>query len=83
MASRRGAGFLLPLLSLLLPLLLLLTFGGCDDEKKPSDPSDETPAVAPDFSLPDVNPNSSTAEQLISPRDYLGGVSCWYFTEST
>lgn len=33
----------------------------------------------PDFSLPDVNPNSPTASQSVSPRDYLEQVSGWYF----
>jgi hypothetical protein len=33
----------------------------------------------PDFSLLDVNPNSPTADQSVSPRDYLEQVSGWYF----
>ena len=36
-----------------------------------------------DFSLVDVNPNSETYNQAISPRDYLGEVSAWYFGHAT
>ena len=39
-------------------------------------------AVA-DFSLTDVNPNSSTYGQEVSPRDYLGEASAWYFGHAT
>jgi hypothetical protein len=38
---------------------------------------------AGDFSLPDVNPNSSLFETDVSPRDYLGQVSGWYFGHGT
>ena len=37
----------------------------------------------PDFQLVDVNPNSSTYNQAVSPRDYLGQVSAWYFGHAT
>jgi hypothetical protein len=33
----------------------------------------------PDFTLIDVNANSPTANQGVSPRDYLQQVSGWYF----
>ncbi len=36
-----------------------------------------------DFSLIDVNPTSKTYNQLVSPRDYLGQVSAWYFGHAT
>ena len=36
----------------------------------------------PDFSLVDVNSTSSTFNQSVSPRDYLGEVSAWYFGHS-
>ena len=39
-------------------------------------------AVA-NFSLPDVNPASATYGQDVSPRDYLGQVSAWYFGDAT
>jgi hypothetical protein len=34
---------------------------------------------APDFRLRDVNPNSSRANALVSPRDYVLQVSGYYF----
>ena len=39
--------------------------------------------AAPDFSLIDVNSNSATFEDAVSPRDYLEMVSGWYFTHAT
>ncbi|MEM8678941.1 MAG: hypothetical protein AAGF97_06300 [Planctomycetota bacterium] len=36
-----------------------------------------------DFSLIDVNPTSKTYNQPVSPRDYLGQVSAWYFGHAT
>jgi hypothetical protein len=38
---------------------------------------------APEFSLPDVNPNSPRSGQRVSPHDYDGRVTAWYFTHST
>jgi len=38
--------------------------------------------IAPDFALSDANPNSATNNQPVSPRDYLGQVSAWYFGHS-
>ena len=37
----------------------------------------------PDFVLEDVNATSATAQQGVSPRDYLGQVSGWYFGYAT
>ena len=42
--------------------------------------SEET---VPNFSLRDVNPNSLRFDQLVSPRDYEGQISAWYFGHST
>ncbi len=39
--------------------------------------------LAPDFMLVDVNPASPTANQPVSPRDYLQRVSGWYFGHAT
>ncbi len=39
--------------------------------------------MVPDFSLVDVNPNSMSSGQPVSPRDYLQRVSAWYFGHST
>jgi hypothetical protein len=38
---------------------------------------------AADFQLPDVNSTSPTFGQQVSPRDYLGQTSAWYFGHST
>lgn len=40
-------------------------------------------APKPDFGLTDVNPNSPTSGKIVSPRDYLGQVSAWYFGHAT
>jgi len=37
----------------------------------------------PDFSLTDVNANSSRYQKAVSPRDYLGQVTAWYFGHAT
>jgi len=66
----RSAGFLVLALSL---------FAGCSDD----DDNEPLSGLAPDFSLPDVNPNSATHDSSLSPRDYLGAVSAWYFGHST
>ena len=36
-----------------------------------------------DFSITDVNPDSARYGDAVSPRDYLGQVSAWYFGHST
>ena len=36
-----------------------------------------------DFSLTDVNATSATFDEPVSPRDYLGKVSGWYFGHAT
>ena len=41
------------------------------------------PNAVPDFLIADINPNSSTMGQNISPRDYLQQVSGWYFIKAT
>jgi hypothetical protein len=41
------------------------------------------PEPAPDFLVVDVNPNSATASQDVSPRDYVGQVSGYYFGAAT
>jgi len=60
--------------------LLLTTAGACTGPR--ADSGFESALVA-DFSLPDQNPNSPRAGESISPRDYLGDVSGWYFIHST
>ena len=41
------------------------------------------PDAAMDFALLDVNATSPSAGREVSPRDYLGQVSAWYFGHST
>ena len=68
-------------LARLAPILALtLLVGACGDDDEPTNP----PAgVVPDFVLTDVNPESATAAQAVSPRDYLQKVSAWYFGHAT
>ena len=40
-------------------------------------------ALAPDFTLTDVNPGSASYNQPVSPRSQLGKVSAWYFGHAT
>ena len=67
------------------PLLVLLplVLAACNG-------SDALPLVsqaAPEFQLQDVNPNSATNSattgQPVSPRDYTGTVTAWYFGSAT
>ena len=39
--------------------------------------------VEADFALADVNPNSATYAQEVSPRACIGKISAWYFGYST
>jgi len=41
------------------------------------------PLAMPAFSLVDINPSSTSFNQPVSPRDYLGQVSSWYFGHAT
>lgn len=47
------------------------------------DGGDGAVAVVPDFSLVDENPASSLYQKKVSPRDYLGQISAWYFGHAT
>jgi hypothetical protein len=55
---------------------------GCGDDKKPNEP-DPPPSPEPDFSLLDVNTSSARHDDLVSPRDYMGKVSAYYFGHAT
>jgi hypothetical protein len=61
----------------LLALALLTAACGDDDPTGPA-----SPALA-EFVLVDVNPNSATGGQPVSPRDYLQKASAWYFGHAT
>ena len=47
---------------------------------EPPEPNDE---ALPDFSVVDVNADSARYGEAVSPRDYLGQISAWYFGHST
>lgn len=65
---------------LVLPLLMAPAFllAACGSDKTPG-----LPEVAPEFTLQDVNPNSATTGQAVTPRGFLARVSAWYFGHST
>ena len=42
-----------------------------------------TAGAAPDFALLDVNPSSPRFGESVSPRDYLGTISAWFFGWAT
>ncbi len=56
--------------------------GGDPDSGVPAPPAAADDAL-PDFAVEDVNAASSQFGKLVSPRDYLGEVSAWYFGHST
>ena len=57
----------------------LAACGGDDDDTGGPPPE----GVVEDFTLKDVNPNSTRFDQDVSPRDYLEKVSGWYFGAAT
>jgi hypothetical protein len=63
-------------------LLVFLTTFGCGDDGT-NGPAPDQSFPVPDFDLVDVNPASERAGQVVSPRDYLGKVSAWYFGAAT
>lgn len=64
-------------------LALGLGFLGCGNDKTPTGLGGGPQGVVTEFSLPDVNPNSASYQDAVSPRDYLTKVSAWYFGHST
>lgn len=48
---------------------------GCDPDSVPKSFGE----ALPDFSLEDVNTTSATHGQSVSPADYAGMASAWYF----
>ena len=53
----------------------------CGEKSTKPDPASMD--KVPDFALTDVNPNSSRHGEVVSPRDYLGKISCYYFGHAT
>lgn len=68
--------------SLALVLLGTVATGCGKDDPAPLHPM-AVGTLAPDFTLTDVNPNSSSYNQPVSPRSQLGKVSAWYFGHAT
>jgi hypothetical protein len=58
----------------------LLALAGCDDDP-PTAPKPDEPIA--DFHLYDVNLNSDRYGREVSPRDYLGKTTAWYFSRAT
>jgi hypothetical protein len=65
-----------------LVLIALVFLFACGKDES-SRPADEGRDRVPDFIMQDWNPNSARYLESVSPRDYLGQVSCWYFTAAT
>jgi hypothetical protein len=61
----------------LLPMIALLLAAACGGGGG-SDPD----GAAPDFELMDLNTGSATAGQNVSPRDYQGDTSAWFFADA-
>ncbi len=64
----------------LLPVLALAALATACGKDKATDPAAQ---AVPDFQLVDVNSNSPTYSLQVSPRDYVGATSAWYFGHST
>ena len=90
LTPRRGAsGNLRPIRSGAFFLLALGMIGilGCfGNSGSPKSSGDTTSGggltpegTEPDFHLRDVNPHSARLGELVSPRDYSGSISAWYF----
>ncbi len=58
----------------------LWSMGGCGPRDSVVDPSDQAMA---EFAIPDVNAASARYNSDVSPRDYLGKISAWYFGHAT
>lgn len=53
------------------------------DDAQPGEPPGPNDDALPDFSVVDVNAESARYHEAVSPRDYLGQISAWYFGHST
>jgi len=58
-----------------------LIVAGCNGSTSP--PTSGTPNPVPDFALMDVNPTSTTFNLAVSPRNYTGQTTGWYFGSAT
>ncbi len=65
-------------------LVVLLALAACGGSSSSLPASDvDVGELAPDFLLADVNGDSPTGSQDVTPRDYVGKVSAWYFGHAT
>ncbi len=69
--------------TLVLCALLTLVVAGCSDDSPTAIRIQPGETAVSDFSVRDVNPGSSRFDEMVSPRDYLGQVSAWYFGHAT
>lgn len=70
-----------PYVSLVLAFVFVLASCGGSSSAPPDDV--DVGETAPDFALEDANASSPTAAQDVSPRDYVGKVSAYYFGHAT
>ncbi len=54
-----------------------------NDNGEPVDDPQPSADALTDFAAGDVNPDSARFQEEVTPRDYLGQVSAWYFGHST
>lgn len=64
-------------------LVFLLVLAACGGSSSAPPGDVDVGELAPDFALEDVNSASPTALEAVTPRDYLGKVSAWYFGHAT
>ena len=61
----------------------LLLGMGCGDDSPNQPPSVPSDPTVPDFTLRNLNANSPTFNQDVSPRQLEGQISAWYFGSAT
>jgi hypothetical protein len=71
------------LASLVTLSVMIVLLPGCDDDSPIAPPDTSGEGLVPDFALRDVNATSSTFDEDVSPRHYLGRISAWYFGTAT
>ena len=64
-------------------LVLAIALAACGGSSSHPPGNVDVGEMAPDFALEDVNASSPTASQDVTPRDYVGKVSAWYFGHAT